>query len=184
MDRAKKFKLPPIEDTQGQRRKKLLEEQRRVWSTFTLRGVRTSDPTLQRRLLRVDSSRNINSFANLSLNDSSGEENQEPDTNAMSEHMEINPMHAERPRRAQKRKPVSKWANMVMYAEPLDFTSIPEDLQTNWSALAPVPKGKRCIMTTSRSSNSSKPPAPMWFLPTDTLQHLSHSSAVGSKAIL
>jgi snurportin-1 len=165
MDRAKKFKLPPMEDTQGQRRKKLLEEQRRVWPTFTFESVRASDPTLQRRLLQVDSSRNINSFANLSLNDSSDEENQEPDTNAISERMEINPVHAERPRRAKKRKTVSKWANVVMYAEPMDFTSIPEDLQTDWIALAPVPKGKRCIMTTSRSSYSSKPLTPMWFLP-------------------
>jgi len=180
MDRAKKFKLPPMEDTQGQRRKKLLEEQRRVWSTCT-HGVRASDSTLQRRLLQVDSSRNINSFANMSLNDSSDEENQEPDTNTMSERMEI---HAERPRRAKKRKTVSKWANMVMYAEPLDFTSIPEDLQTDWIALAPVPKGKRCIMATSRSSYSSKPLTSMWTLPTDTLQHLSHSSAVVLKATL
>lgn len=106
--------------------------------------------------MQVDSSRNINSFANLSLNDSSDEETQEPDTNAILDHMEINSVHAEQPRRAKKRRSVSKWANMVMYAEPLDFTSIPEDLQTDWIALAPVPKGKRCIMTTSRSSSSSK----------------------------
>ena len=115
-----------------------------------------SDLILQRRLLQVDSSRNINSFANLSLNDSSDEEHHEPDTTAMLEHMEVNPVHAGQPRRAKKRRNVSKWANVVMYAEPLDFASIPEDLQTDWIALAPLPKGKRCIMTTSRSSNSSK----------------------------
>jgi snurportin-1 len=112
---------------------------------------------VQRRLLQVDSSRNINSFASLSLNDSSDEENQEPDANAISERMETNPVHAEQPRRAKKRKNISKWANMAMYAELLDFTSIPEDLHTDWIALAPVPKGKRCIMTTSRSSKTSKP---------------------------
>jgi snurportin-1 len=83
--------------------------------------------------------------------------------------MEIAPVRAERSRRAKKKKTVSKWANMAMYAEPLDFTSIPEDLHTDWIALAPVPKGKRCIMATSRSSHSSKPFVPPWFLPTDAL---------------
>lgn len=159
MDRAKKFKLPPIEGTQDQRRKKLLEEQRRVGPLFLSNGTQTADltvHTVQRRLLRVDSSRNIDSFANLSLDDSSDDEHQEPDTNVTSELMEITPLHAERPRRAKKRKAISKWANVAMYAEPLDLTSIPEDLRTDWLALAPVPKGKRCIMTTSRSSKSSK----------------------------
>ena len=168
MDRAKKFKLPPMEGTQDQRRKRLLEEQRRVWSTFASKTfVYLTTP--QRRLLRVDSSRNIDSFAELSLNDSSDDENREPDTNATSERMEITPAHTERPRRAKKRKALSKWANMAMYAEPLDLTSIPEDLHTDWIALAPVPKGKRCIMTTSRSSNSSGPLALLWLLLTDAL---------------
>jgi hypothetical protein len=120
---------------------------------------------VQRRLLRVDSSRNIDSFADLSLNDSSDDDNQGADTNAAPERMELTPEQVERPRRAKKRKSVSKWANMAMYAEPLDFTSIPEDLHTDWIALAPVPKGKRCIMATSRSSKSSELLISLWFSP-------------------
>lgn len=51
----------------------------------------------------------------------------------------------------------SKYAENCMYAELLELskddatvveTALPRDLQTNWIALSPIPKGKRCLAVT------------------------------------
>lgn len=55
-----------------------------------------------------------------------------------------------------------KWANKCMYAEllemkddsawPLSGDSLPNDLESGWVAVAPVPVGKRCLAVTHQSS--------------------------------
>lgn len=67
-----------------------------------------------------------------------------------------------------KRKP-SKWADKCMYAELLEMQDdqpwgtgygtegqpndgLPDDLETGWVALAPVPVGKRCLAVTQQSA--------------------------------
>jgi len=64
------------------------------------------------------------------------------------------------------RKPITQFANRVMYAELLEMKDhqmfdragqgdesdgLPVDLDTNWVALAPVPQGKRCIAVSNQS---------------------------------
>ena len=71
-----------------------------------------------------------------------------------------------------KSKP-SKWANKCMYAELLEMNTdpiwsstwthealsvsdgLPDDLETAWVALAPVPAGKRCLAVTMQSAGVS-----------------------------
>ncbi|KAF7318250.1 hypothetical protein HMN09_00333500 [Mycena chlorophos] len=55
----------------------------------------------------------------------------------------------------------SKWADQCMYAELLEMSEdnawneaadgLPEDLETGWVAVAPVPVGKRCLAVTDQS---------------------------------
>ncbi|KAG8798636.1 hypothetical protein FRC17_007369 [Serendipita sp. 399] len=44
----------------------------------------------------------------------------------------------------------SKWANVLMYAEILEMQGegsvLPDDFGTAWMAVAPVPRGKRCLL--------------------------------------
>jgi snurportin-1 len=53
----------------------------------------------------------------------------------------------------------SKWADKCMYAELLEMSvdeswnaGLPEDLETGWVAVGPVPAGKRCLAVTHQSS--------------------------------
>ena len=66
-----------------------------------------------------------------------------------------------------KNKP-SKWADQCMYAELLEMTSddpywsangsnedhdpLPNDLESGWVAVAPVPVGKRCLVVTHQAA--------------------------------
>lgn len=67
------------------------------------------------------------------------------------------------------RKPNAQFANKIMYAELLEMNDdqmlivddhgtdiysdgLPVDLNTNWVALAPVPRGKRCLAVSNQSS--------------------------------
>ena len=61
---------------------------------------------------------------------------------------------------AQNQKP-GKWADKCMYAELLEMSNetngfqedgIPDDLETGWVAVAPVPSGKRCMVITHAAS--------------------------------
>jgi snurportin-1 len=63
------------------------------------------------------------------------------------------------------RKP-NKWADRCMYAELLEMTQddpwsvgredgLPDDLESGWVAVAPVPVGKRCLAVTHQSSGLS-----------------------------
>lgn len=63
-----------------------------------------------------------------------------------------------------KNKKPSKWADKCMYAELLemseddpwsDVDGLPQDLETGWVAVAPVPVGKRCLAVTHQSSGVS-----------------------------
>ena len=71
------------------------------------------------------------------------------------------------PRRMKK---VSRWANKCMYAELLEMhdgtteipllmngfdDGIPDDLETGYIAIAPIPIGKRCLLVTQQSSGVS-----------------------------
>lgn len=59
------------------------------------------------------------------------------------------------PSKQSKKQKHLKYAEKCMYAELLEFSrdsslnefarALPSDLQTNWIALSPVPKGKRCL---------------------------------------
>ncbi|KAG8751378.1 hypothetical protein FRC14_007954 [Serendipita sp. 396] len=109
--RVRSFKMPPLENSQNSRRMRRLEEQKRS------------------RSLRVDSARNVDIFAGLSLNDVAMEE--------------------EKPATDKAKRP-SKWANILMYAEVLEMQGIgsvlPDDFGTAWMAVTPVPRGKRCLL--------------------------------------
>ena len=67
------------------------------------------------------------------------------------------------------RKPNAQFADKIMYAELLEMNDdpmlvmndngtdiysdgLPVDLDTNWVALAPVPRGKRCLAVSNQSS--------------------------------
>ncbi|KAJ7512564.1 hypothetical protein B0H11DRAFT_486039 [Mycena galericulata] len=71
-----------------------------------------------------------------------------------------------RKQKAKKETPAarSKWADQCMYAELLEMSEddpwsaspssadgLPEDLETGWVAVAPVPVGKRCLAVTDQS---------------------------------
>lgn len=69
-----------------------------------------------------------------------------------------------RRKRAKTEKP-NKWADRCMYAELLEMKDddvwpihdgvvdgLPEDLESGWVAVAPVPLGKRCLAVTHQSS--------------------------------
>ena len=59
--------------------------------------------------------------------------------------------------RSKSHRPLNHWADKCMYAELLEMSAddpwssttssdgLPEDLETGWVAVAPVPLGKRCI---------------------------------------
>lgn len=64
-------------------------------------------------------------------------------------------------KRRKKNKKASKYADKCMYAELLemnedstwsDADGLPENLETGWVAVGPVPIGKRCLVVTHQSS--------------------------------
>lgn len=114
--RSRLFKMPPVEDSQNTRRMRRLEEQKRS------------------RALKVESARNVDIFAGLSLNE----------------------IEMEEEKAVPKAKRPSRWANVAMYAEPLEMNgmgpALPDDFGTAWIAVAPVPKGKRCLVIAYKSN--------------------------------
>ncbi|KAK0231077.1 hypothetical protein IW262DRAFT_1342075 [Armillaria fumosa] len=184
------FKLPPTTITdklhsQQARRSKALEEQKR------------------RRAERIDASRQLDSFADLSLglDDEDEDEDDQPEvvregvgtfaTMLESEPQPIttapsvaSPPQTERTKKKNKRKRKARmkqqdrhqqqtekhvesneWADKCMYAELLEMNSedpwtatdgLPDDLETGWVAVAPVPIGKRCLAI-SLNNNGTAP---------------------------
>ncbi|KIM76219.1 hypothetical protein PILCRDRAFT_826582 [Piloderma croceum F 1598] len=179
-DRKASYKAPPttITDTfvsQETRRSKALEDQKR------------------RRAQKVDSSRQLDLFADLSLGPSDDDEENEIVregvapfvsmvglSSSSSQNPESPPtlglLEAKEPsrgsnktRKKKKRgkadKKPNKWADKCMYAELLEIRNddvwplpegmtdgLPEDLESGWVAVAPVPVGKRCLAVTHQSS--------------------------------
>ncbi|KAJ6501271.1 hypothetical protein DFH09DRAFT_326321 [Mycena vulgaris] len=180
-NRKASYKAPPsavtdASESQELRRRKALDEQKR------------------RRAQRVDSSRQLDLFADLNLGQSDEEEDTEdlgivrmgiasyaallpppssaPDAVASDPHIESaspEPPAGRRKKRKQKSKKEppaasNKWADQCMYAELLEMSEddpwdvshsggdgLPEDLETGWVAVAPVPVGKRCLAVTDQS---------------------------------
>lgn len=83
---------------------------------------------------------------------------------SVSPNVENVPQEVKRPRRKKNRRP-SKWADKCMYAELLEMDpmsaetglsdGIPDDLQTAWIAVSPIPAGKRCLAITQQSAGVS-----------------------------
>ncbi|KAF7334241.1 hypothetical protein MSAN_02385400 [Mycena sanguinolenta] len=164
-----------VSESQDSRRKKALDEQKR------------------KRAQRVDSTRQLDLFANLNLGQSDDEEGAEDpeiarvgiasyapllppssaETPASDTRMESSsasepPAERKKKKRKQKSKKESaagnKWADQCMYAELLEMSEdnpwdmsdsspdgLPEDLETGWVAVGPVPQGKRCLAVTDQS---------------------------------
>ncbi|KAJ1302128.1 hypothetical protein OPQ81_000957 [Rhizoctonia solani] len=82
-----------------------------------------------------------------------------------------------KPKRPKQRK-ATKWADKCMYAELLEMQDsgnpwedgLPKDLEREWVALAPVPKGKRCIAV-SFAPSLSGPDEPAAALQANTALH-------------
>ncbi|KAF7979303.1 hypothetical protein HWV62_43022 [Athelia sp. TMB] len=174
-DRKLSYKVPTtiITDrlvSQEARRNKALEDQKR------------------RRAQRVDSSRQLDLFADLHLGPSDDDEpeivregvasfasmvgpsNLPPDITPVRGLLEPKEIGKSK-KKGKKKKRVktdgakpSKWADNCMYAELLEMRGddtwnetgrgdgLPEDLETGWVAVAPVPVGKRCLAVTHQSS--------------------------------
>lgn len=78
-----------------------------------------------------------------------------------------------------KQRKATKWADKCMYAELLEIhdandawadDGLPKDLEREWVALAPVPKGKRCIAV-SFAPSLSGPDEPASTLQANTALH-------------
>ncbi|CAE6404825.1 unnamed protein product [Rhizoctonia solani] len=77
-----------------------------------------------------------------------------------------------------KQRKATKWADKCMYAELLEMRDsdhpwddgLPKDLEREWVALAPVPKGKRCIAV-SFAPSLSGPDEPAATLQANTALH-------------
>ncbi|KAK0468056.1 uncharacterized protein EV420DRAFT_1502628 [Desarmillaria tabescens] len=182
------FKLPPTTITdklhsQQARRSKALEEQKR------------------RRAERIDASRQLDSFADLSLGLDDEDEDDHTEVvregvGAFAAMLESEPQpittapsvasspQSEQTKKKNKRKRKARtkqqdqqqkqskkhdepneWADKCMYAELLEMNSedpwtatdgLPDDLETGWVAVAPVPVGKRCLAI-SLNSNGTAP---------------------------
>lgn len=75
--------------------------------------------------------------------------------------MEKGKSRSRRNKKKAKNKKNSKWADKCMYAELLemseddpwsDVDGLPDNLETGWVAVGPVPVGKRCLAVTHQSS--------------------------------
>ncbi|EUC61129.1 snupn protein [Rhizoctonia solani AG-3 Rhs1AP] len=77
-----------------------------------------------------------------------------------------------------KQRKATKWADKCMYAELLEMRDsdhpwddgLPKDLEREWVALAPIPKGKRCIAV-SFAPSLSGPDEPVATLQANTALH-------------
>ncbi|CAE6467941.1 unnamed protein product [Rhizoctonia solani] len=77
-----------------------------------------------------------------------------------------------------KQRKATKWADKCMYAELLEMhdsdhpweDGLPKDLEREWVALAPIPKGKRCIAV-SFAPSLSGPDEPVATLQANTALH-------------
>ncbi|KZT22767.1 hypothetical protein NEOLEDRAFT_1119107 [Neolentinus lepideus HHB14362 ss-1] len=166
-DRKVSFKTPPaalvdVRQSQSARREKALEEQKR------------------RRAQRIDASRQLDLFADLTLGPSDDEGEDEGDGEPIREGVASfasmlpessvgpstsQPASEEASKKGGKKKTkkrrkhkANKWAEKCMYAELLEMTEdnpwsdgLPTDLETGWVAVAPVPVGKRCLAVTHHS---------------------------------
>ncbi|KAJ7636999.1 hypothetical protein FB45DRAFT_907973 [Roridomyces roridus] len=147
-DRKATYKVPPsfvtnAAESQELRRRKALDEQKR------------------KRAQRVNSSRQLDIFAQLNLGDSDDEEEPHapihPET-ASSPPTKDGSSRKKRKQKAKKPPAKNKWADQCMYAEMLEMSEtgpqdgLPEDLETAWVAVAPVPVGKRCLAVTDQNS--------------------------------
>ncbi|KDN45691.1 hypothetical protein RSAG8_04775, partial [Rhizoctonia solani AG-8 WAC10335] len=87
------------------------------------------------------------------------------------------PKNKTKSKRSKQRK-ATKWADKCMYAELLEMRDsdhpwddgLPKDLEREWVALAPVPKGKRCIAV-SFAPSLSGPDEPVATLQANTALH-------------
>ncbi|GJJ10424.1 hypothetical protein Clacol_004650 [Clathrus columnatus] len=161
MNRRQAFKTPPVAE-----------------STLSQQARRE-----KKRSLQIESSRNIDAFSNLSLDiDEDNDEDGPtilregvghlapllPHTEASSSNASQNETWKDPSKKP--RKPNARFANKIMYAELLemrvedellngdsmddrDGDGLPLDLDTNWVALCPIPKGKRCLAVSNQSSN-------------------------------
>ncbi|KAJ7089334.1 hypothetical protein B0H15DRAFT_922768 [Mycena belliarum] len=135
----------------------------------------------KRRAQRVDSSRQLDLFADLNLGQSDDEEDAEGPgivrmgvaayAASLPPAPEAGPSDAlvddsTSPEPSLERPPAanSRWADQCMYAELLEMSEddpwgmsdstedgLPKDLETGWVAVAPVPVGKRCLAVTDQS---------------------------------
>ncbi|KAK7059639.1 hypothetical protein R3P38DRAFT_2837014 [Favolaschia claudopus] len=168
-DRKAAYKLPPAiagpSESQELRRRKALDEQKR------------------KRAQRVDSTRQLDLFADLNLgrsDDEDGADDSEVVRAGISPYASLLPSSSATPqapeaameavaqgkkkRKSKLRKGHNKWADRCMYAELLEMNEencwdmsesgadgLPEDLETAWVAVGPVPLGKRCLAVTDQS---------------------------------
>lgn len=177
-----------------------LEEQKRVRTQFKAlcnRDILTCVHE-QRRAQKIDSSRQLDQFADLNLGGISDDEDEdepaianvtpasvaryatmiEPSLplNAITGTLdapeimfgvhEVNPKQKSKKKKKKKKSKPSKWADKCMYAELLEMSpeehwfsdgdgandGLPNDLETAWVAVAPVPVGKRCLAVTHQSA--------------------------------
>ena len=204
----------------------------RIVSLFRTQHLTSPSPVSQRRAERIDSTRQLDILADLSLGRSDDEADEDDDANGQPDIVregvgqfatmlppvaaDINPVSSEstqplapeigmqttqekkrrknkrkgkgrapqqqqheqeagalhdsnaRPRMAGKSKgkntKPSKWADKCMYAELLEMKEggfdassvvrdgIPEDIESSWVAVTPVPSGKRCLAVTHQTS--------------------------------
>ncbi|KAJ7592990.1 hypothetical protein C8J56DRAFT_487050 [Mycena floridula] len=104
-----------------------------------------------RRANHIESSRNLDLFSSLTLGDSHGSDDEEEIVRegVASFASMLGPSDSTVPR---KTKPHQKWADKCMYAELLEMSDsdlwndgLPDDLDSGWIGVAPVPRGKRCL---------------------------------------
>ncbi|KAJ7484515.1 hypothetical protein FB451DRAFT_1350374 [Mycena latifolia] len=167
------FKAPPssvtdVSESQELRRRKALDEQKRrraqrVDSDLNLGQSDDEEDTEDPGIVRMG----VASYA--SFLPPAAPEAGPSDINIESASPEPPPAEQRKKKRKQKSKkqaPVAnnKWTDQCMYAELLEMSEddpwsmsdsavdgLPEDLETGWVAVAPVPVGKRCLAVTDQS---------------------------------
>lgn len=119
----------------------------------------------------MDANRNLDALANMNLGSSEGEEDEDAQIvqegighlASMLPSGSKNRTSASEPKAKKKLRTTSKYAEKCMYAELLELNKdpehraselLPQDLQTNWIALSPVPKGKRCLAVAHLSNGN------------------------------
>lgn len=110
-----------------------------------------------------------------------GDADPPPDSRSPSPYMDqddgggngANKSKSKKKKKSKSKKKPSKWANKCMYAELLEMREdplwtgsfesggarqndgLPDDLETAWVGLAPIPVGKRCLAVTMQSAGVS-----------------------------